>query len=58
MTNRWASQGDGRPRVAVRIADPRPGTRSAIRDALKDAKAVKVRWRGSGPAVGDQRRFR
>ena len=35
-------QGDQRPRVAVLIADPHPGTRSAICNALKHAKTVKV----------------
>lgn len=35
-------QGDRRSRVAVLIADPHAGTRSAIRNALKDAKMVKV----------------
>lgn len=36
--NQW----DRAPRVAVLIADPHPGTRSAIRDALKAADTVKV----------------
>ena len=35
-------QEDGAPRVAVLIADPHPGTRSAIRNALKAADTVKV----------------
>ena len=35
-------QEDGAPRVAVLIADPHPGTRSAIRSALKAADTVKV----------------
>jgi DNA-binding NarL/FixJ family response regulator len=34
-------RGDGTYRVAVLIADPHPGTRSAIRNALKDAKTIK-----------------
>jgi two-component system, NarL family, invasion response regulator UvrY len=36
------SQGDRAPGVAVLIADPHPGTRSAIRDALEAANTVKV----------------
>ena len=36
------SEEDGAPRVAVLIADPHPGTRSAIRNALKAADTVKV----------------
>ena len=36
------SQADRAPRVAVLIADPHPGTRSAIRDALEAANTVKV----------------
>lgn len=36
------SQGDRAPRVAVLIADPHPGTRSAIRNALEAANTVKV----------------
>ncbi len=35
-------QGDRGPRVAVLIADPHPGARSAIRNALKAANTVKV----------------
>ncbi len=35
-------QGDRPPRVAVLIADPHPSTRSALRNALKDANTVKV----------------
>jgi len=36
------SQGDGAPRVAVLIADPHPGTRSAIRTALEAANTLKI----------------
>jgi len=35
-------QGDGAPHVAVLIADPHPGTRSALRNALEAANTVKV----------------
>jgi DNA-binding NarL/FixJ family response regulator len=35
-------QGDRAPHVAVLIADPHASTRSALRDALKDANTVKV----------------
>ena len=35
-------QQDGAPVVAVLIADPHPGTRSAIRNALKAANTVEV----------------
>jgi len=36
------TQGDGAPRVAVLIADPHTGTRSAIRNALEAANTVRV----------------
>lgn len=36
------SRPDRAPRIAVLIADPHPGTRSAIRNALKTANTVKV----------------
>jgi CheY-like chemotaxis protein len=40
--DRLPGQGDRPPRVAVLIADPHPGSRSAIRNALTDASTVKV----------------
>lgn len=36
------NQGDRTPRVAVLIADPHPGTRSALTNALKHANTVEV----------------
>ena len=51
-------QEDGAPRVAVLIADPHPGTRSAIRNALKAARHGQSRRRGSGPPIGHQGRLR
>jgi DNA-binding NarL/FixJ family response regulator len=35
-------QGDGAPRVAVLIADPHTGTRSALRNALEAANTLKI----------------